>query len=722
MIVKPVILCGGAGTRLWPLSTPDKPKQFQALTSHETMIELTSSRLQASDKGGLEIAPSLVVGSSKHEALLRDQLPGTRLILEPMGRNSAPAIAAACLVSDPSEYLLILPADHHIGQPDRFLDAIASAMDAAESGSLVTFGIHPTHPATGYGYIRGESGTNDIVQVEEFVEKPPLDKAQAYVSSKNYYWNAGIFLFKVSSMLAAFEKYAPDIVADTRKAIADDAGQVVRLEPAAFASVRDISIDYAIMEHESDIKVVPVDMGWSDVGGYDALWEMFAPEATSNVSMGPAIMDASSGSFLRSDGPLICVSGLTDMAVIANDDVVMVAPRSDADAIKRLGTAAQSGRDANAVTEESSAIARTMLWDSFSLWGKVAWDPKHGGFVEELDMDGIPVPGKDRRVRVQARQVFSFAQSLLLGYEDTGTASTHVSNGIDYLNAVCRLPDGGWVHSISPSGEHRDTVRDLYDHAFIMLAGAAAFEATKNNAALELAEDALAFIDSEFLDAESGGYRDNSCNPGTRRANPHMHLLEAFLALYQATGERGFLDRASNMVLLFERYFFEPGQNILIEHFLDDWSPASAEAGSSFEPGHHYEWASLLKLHSRATGRDNLSWCRRLIATADAMGWNAGHEFAYNKVDASGAVIDDGSRLWHQLEAFRARVLLPGSAVPGAADSLLRSVKASYFDPISKGAWIDELTAGGKMKSDAVPASMLYHLITALAPVLRDAD
>lgn len=721
MIVKPVILCGGAGTRLWPLSTPAKPKQFQALTSHETMLELTAGRLQARVEGGPEIAQSLVIGSSKHETLLCDQMPDARLILEPTGRNSAPAIAAACLVSNPSEYLLILPADHHIGQPDKFLDAIATAMDAAASGSLVTFGIHPTHPATGYGYIRGESGKTDIVQVEEFIEKPPIDKAQAYISSGNYYWNAGIFLFKVSSMLAAFEKYAPDIIVDTRKAITEDSGQVVRLEPAAFASVRDISIDYAIMEHESDIKVVPVDMGWSDVGGYDALWEMLASDATSNASIGPTITDASSGSFVRSDGPLICVSGLSDMAVIANDDVVMVAPRSDDDAIKRLGKAAQAGKDANAVSAESSEIARTLLWDSFALWGKLAWDPEHGGFVEELDMKGRPVPGKDRRVRVQARQVFSFAQSLILGYEDMGAAAAHVSNGIEYLTSVCRHPEGGWIHRIAPNGVHLDTVRDLYDHAFIMLAGAAAFEATMNNEALELAEDALAYIDSEFLDVESGGYRDNSNKSGARRANPHMHLLEAFLALYQATRERRYLDRASNMVLLFERHFFEPGQNILIEHFLDDWSPASDEAGTSFEPGHHYEWASLLKLHSRATGRDNLSWCRRLIAAADAKGPNAGHGFAYNKVAASGAAIDDGSRLWHQLEKFRARVLFPGSAVPGAADSHLRSIKASYFDPIVKGAWIDELSAEANVKSTAVPASMLYHLVTALSPVLRDA-
>lgn len=722
MIVKPVILCGGSGTRLWPLSTPDKPKQFQALTSSDSMIELTYNRLRERQLEGLEIAQPLVVGSTKHESLLREQMQGAKLILEPVGRNSAPAVAAACLLSEPDEYLLILPADHHIGRPDRFLDAIVTGLNAAQTGSLVTFGIRPTHPATGYGYIRGHQDSEEIQQVREFVEKPPLEKAKLYCASDDYFWNAGIFLFKTSSMIAAFERLAPDLIAQTKSAIADPGDRIVRLNPDRFADIRNISIDYAIMEHERDIKVVPVDMEWSDVGGYDALWEMFARDESDNVTFGPAIVDASSGAFVRSDGPLVSVSGLENMAVIANDQVVLVAPRSDADAIKRLGHSAQSHSQAHAVSATTSDKARALLENAFSLWSKSAWDSKNGGFVEYLDMKANPVSTADRRVRVQARQVFSFAQALTLGLNDVAAMKAHVDNGLEYLDTVCRHPHGGWVHQISFDGRHIGKKRDLYDHAFIMLAGAASFKSTKNETALKLAQDALSFIDSELLDATTGGYRDSSDDQENRRANPHMHLLESFLALFDATGDSAYLERASRIVFLFERHFFEPEKNFLIENFQIDWSPAPGEAGHSFEPGHHYEWATLLMLYSQFTGHDSLSWCRRLIATADAKGLNAAHGFAYNQVASNGAVIDQGSRLWHQLEKFRARVYFPGTAVPGEADAFLKSVKACYFDPAEKGAWIDELSARGEVSANNVPASMLYHLVTALAPVLRNAS
>ena len=720
MKVKPVILCGGSGTRLWPLSTPQEPKQFQSLTAKQSMIELTSTRLHAKRIAGLEIDQTLVVGSKKHETLLRSQLPDARLILEPFGRNSAPAVAAACIVSDPSDLLLILPADHHIEKPEVFLEAIASAHHAAADGAIVTFGVKPTHPATGYGYIRSGVTSNLIKPVAEFVEKPPLEKAEQYARSGMYYWNAGIFLFRTSSMIEAFQKFAPEVLETVESSISSKRSTIIDLDPNRFEDVQDVSIDYAIMEREKNINVVPVDMGWSDVGGYDALWEMFSENEHDNVTFGPVITDQSRRLYVRSEGPLVSVSGLDNITVVAKPDVVMISPRSDPDSVKRLGSASQTNPDAHSITMQTSSAAKSLMWGAFECWGTRAWDTQNGGFVESLSMAGVPQPGIERRVRVQARQVFSYAQALLLGYENESVATAHVMNGLQYLSSTCRHPDEGWVHRISEHGRATDSTRDLYDHAFIILAGAAAYRATGKRLGLELAEEALSFIDSRLKDSAFGGYVEGMpADAKHRRANPHMHLLEAFLELFEATQDQKYLDRATEIVSLFERHFFDPQTDLLREYFEQDWSIAKGKKGQIFEPGHHYEWASLLCFHSRLTGRDTISWRRRLIATADRYGCENEPGFACNSVYVDGKVADDSRRIWHQLEKFRARLLHPETAFPGAADTFFAEMKTAYFNPMPNGIWIDDIDHSGQVRSKAVPASILYHVVTALKPALR---
>ena len=719
MLIKPVILCGGSGTRLWPLSTPERPKQFQALTSAETMISLTSSRLKSGNRHGLDIEPTLIVGSQRHERLLREQAPEADLILEPFGRNSAPAVVAACLVCAPDDLLLILPADHHIENPDAFLAAIAAAQTAAEEGSIVTFGIQPTHPATGYGYIEAKLGEDAIRDVLNFVEKPDLKTAQTYLDSGRYFWNAGIFLFKASMMLDAFEAHAPDILKTMRDLHEDSVGNVWHLDAARFSQVEDISIDYAIMERETNIKVVPVDMGWSDVGDYQALWEMFADAPSANVVNGPAIVENSSGLFVRSEGPAVCVSGLDNFVIVAKPDVVMITPRGDAAAVKSLGSAAQAQKLSLALSSETSEAARALLWNAFDTWSGLAWDKDHGGFVECLTMDGTPDQQADRRVRVQARQVFSFARAMTMGWSDGESARELVEQGLNYLNTTCKHADGGWVHRVDYNGKALDQKRDLYDHAFIMMAGAAAFEATSKRSALAMAEEALAYIDRTLKDHQHGGYFESEPRSGLRRANPHMHLLEAFLTLHRATNDAAYLDRASQIVDLFEAEFFSPRENILREYFNDDWTPAKAEKGHLFEPGHHYEWATLLAQHDNLTGRDTGSWRRRLIQTADIDGTDKASGLARNVALPNGPPLDDKRRIWHQLEMFRARLWHPETAAPGESDRLFSAISEVYFKPMPEGLWLDETDASGNPTSETIPASILYHLVTALSPAFK---
>lgn len=719
MQVKPVILCGGSGTRLWPLSTPQKPKQFQALTGTQTMISMTSDRMYAGHESRLKIGQTLIIGSARHEDQLLTQAPGAQLILEPFGRNSAPAVAAACLASDPDDLILILPADHHIEKPDVFLAAIAQAQHEADRGAIVTFGIQPTHPATGYGYIHAVADDEHIKSVLSFVEKPPLETAKAYLDSGNYFWNAGIFLFKVSVMLDAFEVHAPEILTVMRPLISANNKDTCRLDPDGFGKVENISIDYAIMERAENIKVLPVDMGWSDVGGYDALWDMFAETDDDNVTFGPVATRQSERLFIRSEGPLVTVSGLKDFVIIAKPEVVMIAPRGDSVAVKALGAAAQSHIDAHSITEETSEAVRKLLWSAFETWTSRAWDATHGGFVESLTLDGQQGINAERRVRVQARQIYSFARAVSLGWSDSKAAKVLVEQGLNYLDSTCRHPDGGWVHRISGTGEVLDDTRDLYDHAFIMMAGAAAYEATGEHLGLDIAARALEFVDQNLTDNEHGGYFESLPPSPLRRANPHMHLLEAFLTLYQATQDKTHLDRATEMVTLFERHFFDPENDILREYFSQDWSPAAGEKGLLFEPGHHYEWATLLAMHQRESGRDTLSWQRRLIATADRAGRDTQSGFAHNCALPDRVVLDDKRRIWHQLEMFRTRLIHPDSAAPGTADRLFTALKAVYFDPMPTGTWLDETDAEGQATSKAIPASILYHLVTAFTPALR---
>ncbi|MEL6861380.1 MAG: sugar phosphate nucleotidyltransferase, partial [Pseudomonadota bacterium] len=316
-IVHPIILCGGSGTRLWPLSTSKTPKQFLALTSDRSMIKETADRFAASHEAEVSFEPPLVVGSARHEALLTKDLPGARKILEPFGRNSAPAVAAACLARQPDDLVLILSADHSIRNVPAFHRAIVTAAGSAEQGKIVTFGIKPTYPATGYGYIKasGKTELNTAIAIDTFVEKPPLVDAEAFLKAGTYFWNAGIFLFKVSTMLDALAAHAPKVLKGTKEAMGDMSRSRILLDAEAFRATPNISIDFAVMEHATNIEMVPVDMDWSDVGGYLALHELMTTDPNQNATIGPVIAENSTGLYVRSEGPRISVSGMHDLAI-----------------------------------------------------------------------------------------------------------------------------------------------------------------------------------------------------------------------------------------------------------------------------------------------------------------------------------------------------------------------------------------------------------------------
>ncbi|MGA8399657.1 MAG: mannose-1-phosphate guanylyltransferase/mannose-6-phosphate isomerase [Stellaceae bacterium] len=343
--IHPVILSGGSGTRLWPMSRTLYPKQLLPLVGNGTLLQQAARRI-ANAPG---FAAPLVIANEEHRFIIAEQLreievAAQGIVLEPIGRNTAPAACIAALSladADPGALMLLMPSDHTIDDPAAFLTAIEKAAAAARAGHLVTFGIHPERAETGYGYIeRGASlaGSEGAFIVARFVEKPDAATAERYLKSGEFFWNSGIFLFPVALFLSELERLRPEMLAACRVALKaarrDD--DFIRLDKEAFAACPADSIDYAVMEHTAKAAVVPVSMGWSDLGSWDALWELAEKDTAGNVLAGNVIAEDAKNCYLRSEAGLVAVLGVEDLVVVATDDAVMLAPKNRAQDVRRL--------------------------------------------------------------------------------------------------------------------------------------------------------------------------------------------------------------------------------------------------------------------------------------------------------------------------------------------------------------------------------------------------
>ncbi|WP_288416859.1 mannose-1-phosphate guanylyltransferase/mannose-6-phosphate isomerase [uncultured Stenotrophomonas sp.] len=326
-IIQPVILSGGSGTRLWPLSRESYPKQFLPLAGEQTMLQATWQRVAPIASRG-----PLVIANEEHRFVAAEQLhqvgaEPAAIILEPMGRNTAPAIAVAALEATrdgADALLLVLPSDHVISDEATFRSVVQAATSAAEAGKLVTFGIVPTGPETGYGYIKAADGQG-LRAVERFVEKPDLDTATGYVASGQYYWNSGMFLFKASRYLQELERFQPEMLAGSRSAWQQACRDTdfTRLDKAAFAAVASDSIDYAVMEKTADAVVIPLDAGWNDVGSWTALRDVSQQDGDGNAHQGDVIAIDCRNTYAYGQR-LVAMVGLDDVIVVETDDAVLV--------------------------------------------------------------------------------------------------------------------------------------------------------------------------------------------------------------------------------------------------------------------------------------------------------------------------------------------------------------------------------------------------------------
>lgn len=351
-MITPVIMAGGSGSRLWPLSRASHPKQFLALHGDKTMLQQTVERLS-----GLPTSEPITVCNEEHRFFVAEQLREIdalgKIILEPVGRNTAPAIALAALLdTEDDPLLLVLAADHVIADQEVFTEAVLKAVPLAESGKLVTFGIVPSEPNTGYGYIEAGDPVDGACSVASFKEKPDSATAAGYLAHGGYYWNSGMFLFRASRYLQELKTHRPDIAVACQDAIGAVFSDLdfVRVDTEAFAACPDDSIDYAVMEKTKDAVVVPIDAGWSDVGSWSSLWDVSVKDCNGNSVSGDVMLLDAKNSFVRTDDKLVAILGLEDLVVVSTKDATLVAHKDR--------------------VEDTKLVARQLKTDKRSEWNQ----------------------------------------------------------------------------------------------------------------------------------------------------------------------------------------------------------------------------------------------------------------------------------------------------------------------------------------------------------------
>jgi len=355
--IQPVVMAGGSGTRLWPLSRAGFPKQFLTLAGDDSLFQQAVARLNGLAATDIAVLPPLIVGNAEHRFLALEQLREQRVepaavILEPVGRNTAPALTLAALAAteggaDP--VLVVSPADQTVTGLAAFESALQQAVRGAADGAIVILGITPTSPETGYGYIRSESGSG-LPRVAQFVEKPDAATAARYLAEGGYTWNSGMFVLRASTWLKALGQFRPDILAATQAAwtgrTPDE--RFIRPTKEAFLAVPSESVDYAVMEHcpasAFDIRMVPLDAGWNDLGAWDAVWQVAEKDAAGNSAVGDVMFEGSRNTLVHASGRLVTAVGLENVVIVETADAVLVADRERSQDVKKLVTRLDAGR------------------------------------------------------------------------------------------------------------------------------------------------------------------------------------------------------------------------------------------------------------------------------------------------------------------------------------------------------------------------------------------
>ncbi len=711
MAIFPVILCGGAGTRLWPASRPEKPKQFLDLTSSLSLFQETVRRVAplAADGGRV-----VVVAGREHRGFVEEQLSDVEavVLLEPSGRDSAAAMAAAAqwiAGQDPDGVAVFVASDHHIPDDEAFRRSALEGVETARQGRIVVFGVRPTEPSSAYGYIHPEhEGLSPVVS---FVEKPDRDTAAGYVA-QGYLWNSGNLVVAAHTLLEEVTAFAPEVAAAVAAALPAGADGVIELS-AAFEAAPRISMDYAVLERSRRVWVLPVGFGWSDLGAWDAV------AATDAAGRGLWIGGNGDGANLvrAAEGMVVATAGVSNLAIIAERDAVLVCHLSRSQEVKGLVERLREMSPGHLapLTPDPIAVTAARFFDwmdlaALPLWGTLGVEAD-GGFIEALDARGQPV-GDFRRARVQARQAYVFAAAGQAGW--AGPWRRLTAEGLAAFETNNLRPDGLYRTRVGRDGAALDDTAWLYDQAFALFAFAAAASAGIDPGAMAARAHRLL----NALDAmrhPAGGWREAGDHPF--QANAHMHLLEACLAWEALEPAGPWTALADGVVAMAREHFIDAEGGFIREFFGADWRPAAGEDGRLVEPGHQFEWAWLLTRWGRL--RDD-AWAlpaAQALYRAGVKGVDVRTGIALDALNDDLTVRSIQARLWPQTERLKAALILADGAADSDRSRYVRDAHSAlkglmrYLEPT--GLWRDKLTVEGQFVEEPSPASSLYHIMVA---------
>jgi mannose-1-phosphate guanylyltransferase/mannose-6-phosphate isomerase len=707
--VHPVILCGGRGERLWPASRPGRPKPFLALAGTLSGFQETVLRARPlAEDGSL-----MVVGAIAHAALIEEQLTAigaaANVLLEPAPRDTAAAIAAAAAfvaARQPDAILVVLPADHHIPDGERFRAAIHAALPAARDGAIVTLGLRPTSASTGVGYIRPAPGPDAVKPIASFVEKPD-DARAAELTAQGALWNSGVFIATARTLLEELRRLAGEVAAaaeaSLRAPVVD--GAAVRLGEA-FTQAPKIAFDRAVMERTARGAVLPAHFAWSDLGAWDAVLAASSRDAGGN-SLGEGAQVVRGGEVLvrAARGVQVSVVGVSRVAVVAERDAVLVCGLDHSEAVREV-IGSRPSRYATLV-EAATGLDGWLRTAALPLWATVGADPASGGFREGLTWSGA-VHDPRRRGRVQARQAFVFASAA--AEEIAGPWARVAREGLDWFLPRAVLADGLYASALDVDGGVIDPEPRLYEHAFILLALAARHRMEPGGA---VEAEALRLLEAMSVFRHSrGGFREAGDQPF--QANAQMHLFEAARAWEAAGGDPVWASLGDELADLALSQFIDPHTGALHEFFDESWRPLAGEAGL-LEPGHHFEWAWLLDPWGMERGDARAGQAARRLFAVGRMAHDPGRNAIQNALHPDFGIRDAGARLWAQTEHLKAALIL------GEADAALEAANglATYLDTPARGVWRERMRADGGFVEEHSPATSLYHLYLAIRELAR---
>ncbi len=742
--IVPAILCGGSGTRLWPLSRSHEPKQLQTLFGEHSLLTHTALRMNSVP----DSEPPLIICSQAYaneveNQLLENGVPVSAILEEPMGRDTAAAagIAAHWVNENLGEdaVLVLVPADHYIEDMEYFQAAILEASETALQGNICTIGVTPDRPETGFGYIKRADAKLDGVPgfpVEKFVEKPDAVTAQSYLDSGDYVWNAGIFAVKGSTYLGELSGFEPDIydklMATCNSARVETSARGylhLQYDPLLFSAIEKKSIDYAIMERTENAAVVPAKFGWSDVGSWASVRELGQMDKDGNNLTGDVRVVDSKNCLVQAGGRVVALIGMEDVAVIDTPDALLVCATEHAQSVKKVhqalekdghSTALAHGARSKSFVSRSRGWARNWLFNqALPVWADIGLDREFGGAYEALDMDGKPIHDMGRRFRVQARQVYAFAHAHEMGWKEGANA---LLSPLNYMLDHCWLETGGWGHIYNRDGSLQDGRVDTYDQAFALLGLAWAYKVTGEKRVLEAANKTKQIL-FDRLRHPIIGFVEGMPTTTPRRANPHMHLFEMAMHWMELFGDEQMADLAEEIFEIYTQRFCVDG--LLREYFHEDLTPLPDRANARYrllEPGHLLEWAFLLRKYEKMTGR-------KTNTTAVLEAFSDTYGMAQNTGLLVNAIYPDGthpkyvkSRLWPQTEYIRLKLSKDSASEQRKGLEMLERLKKHFLTVGGQnmGYWHDEVDGDGKVLSTNSPASTLYHVIGCLMPLLDD--